>query len=99
MRDESFRLNPLKTAVMRRGERQHLAGLVVNDRPRVARDEVDRLRAILHNCRVHGPSTQNRAAVPAFADHLRGRVAWVAQHDPARGERLLDAWRAVDWER
>lgn len=99
VRDEGFRLNPLKTAVMRRGERQHLAGLVVNDRPRVARDEVDRLRAILHNCRVHGPSSQNRAAVPAFADHLRGRVAWVAQHDPARGQRLLDAWHAVDWER
>lgn len=99
VRDEGFRLNPRKTAVMPRAGRQSLAGLVVNDRPRVARHEVDLLRAILHNCRRHGPSTQNRDQVPAFAEHLRGRIAWVAQHDPARGARLLAEHGAIDWTR
>lgn len=99
VRDEGFRLNPLKTAVLPRSGRQHLGGLVVNEQPRVARRDVDLLRAVLHNCRVHGPSTQNRDGVPAFAEHLRGRVAWVAQHDPARGARLLAAWQAADWSR
>ena len=70
---------------MPRAGRQTLGGLVVNERPKVARHQVDLLRAILHNCHRHGPSTQNRDDVPAFEEHLRGRIAWVAQHDPVRG--------------
>lgn len=97
VRDEGFRLNPRKTAVMSGGERQVLGGLVVNERPRVRRSEVDTLRAILHNCRRYGPHGQNRAGHPAFEEHLRGRIAWVAQHDPVRGARLLAEHAAVDW--
>lgn len=99
VRDEGFRLNTRKTGVMPRAGRQRLAGLVVNDRPRVARDQVDVLRAILHNCHRYGPSSQNRDDVPAWEDHLRGRIAWVAQHDPVRGARLLAVHDAVDWSR
>jgi hypothetical protein len=99
VRDEGFRLNPRKTAVMPRGGRQTLGGLVVNQQPRVSRAEVDTLRAVVHNCRRHGPSTQNREERPAFAEHLRGRIAWVAQHDPARGARLLADYDTIDWSR
>ena len=99
VRDEGFRLNARKTGVMPRAGRQSLGGLVVNDRPRVARHQVDTLRAILHNCRVHGPSTQNRDDLPAWEAHLRGRIAWVAQHDPLRGARLQAAHDAIDWSR
>jgi hypothetical protein len=99
VRDEGFRLNARKTGVMPHAGRQTLGGLVVNDRPRVSRTEVDRLRAILFNCRRYGPSTQNRDGVPAFEQHLRGRIAWVAQHDPVRGARLLAEHDAVDWSR
>jgi hypothetical protein len=99
VRDEGFRLNARKTAVMPRAGRQSLGGLVVNDRPRVRRDEVDVLRAILHNCHRFGPSTQNRRDVPAWEDHLRGRIAWVAHHDPARGLRLQAVHDAIDWSR
>lgn len=99
VRDEGFRLNPRKTAVMPRAGRQTLGGLVVNRHPRVARGEVDTLRAILHNCRRFGPSTQNRDDHPAFAEHLRGRIAWIAQHDPERGARLLAQHGSIDWSR
>lgn len=95
--DEGFRLNPRKTGVMPRAGRQTLGGLVVNERPKVARHEVDALRAILHNCRRSGPASQNRDDVPAWEEHLRGRIAWVAQHDPVRGARLLAAHEAIDW--
>jgi RNA-directed DNA polymerase len=97
--DEGFRLNARKTGVMPRAGRQTLGGLVVNERPKVARHQVDLLRAILHNCHRHGPSTQNRDDVPAFEEHLRGRIAWVAQHDPVRGRRLQDVHDAIDWSR
>ncbi|WP_374457095.1 reverse transcriptase family protein [Nocardioides sp.] len=99
VRDEGFRLNARKTGVMPRAGRQRLAGLVVNERPKVSRREVDVLRAILHNCRHHGPSSQNHDDVPAWEEHLRGRIAWVAQHDPVRGARLQAVHDAVDWSR
>jgi hypothetical protein len=97
--DEGFRLNARKTGVMPRAGRQVLGGLVVNERPKVARREVDVLKAILHNCHRFGPSTQNRDDVPDFEEHLRGRIAWVAQHDPVRGARLQAVHDAVDWSR
>ena len=88
---------PRKTAVLRHGGRQVLGGLVVNERPHVGCREVDRLRAVLHNCVRYGPAGQNRAGHPDFQAHLRGRVAWVAQHDAVRGERLRAELDRIDW--
>jgi hypothetical protein len=96
---EGFRVNDRKTAVLPRAGRQVLGGLVVNERPHVGRAEVDRLRAVLHNCVRSGPSSQNREGVLDFRGHLTGRVAWVAQHDADRGARLRATLDAVDWSR
>jgi hypothetical protein len=98
-REEGFRLNDRKTALQTRAGRQTLGGLVVNEHPRPSRAEIDRLRAVLHNCLRDGPRTQNRHEHPDFAAHLAGRVAWVAQHDPVRGARLRAQFDAIDWNR
>ncbi len=50
-----------------------VTGLVVNDRPGVPRDEVRRLRAILHRARTEGLESQNRENLPDFLAWLRGR--------------------------
>ena len=96
---EGFRVNDRKTAVLPRAGRQLLGGLVVNERPHVGRVEVDRLKAVLHNCVRNGPSSQNHDGVLDFRGHVTGRVAWVAQHDAARGARLRTTLDAVDWSR
>ncbi|MGW3603175.1 reverse transcriptase family protein [Micromonospora sp. NPDC005161] len=87
-RDEGFRVHPGKTRVRGRADRQLLAGLVVNERPAVPRDEYDRLRAILHNAARTGLAAQNHAGHPAFAEHLAGRVAWVGHDSPTRAAKL-----------
>ncbi len=97
--DEGFRVNPWKTSVQRSGQRQRLAGVVVNQRANVERRQYDLLKATVHNAARHGPDSQNRSNVPAFRDHLRGRIAWVNQVNPARGERLLATFNQIDWER
>lgn len=97
--EEGFRVNTRKTTVARSQSQQRLGGLVVNEVPRVSRAEVDRLRAVLHNCRQHGPSSQNREGLAHFEEHLRGRVSWVAQHDELRGARLVTQLEAIDWTR
>ncbi|HWH92358.1 MAG TPA: reverse transcriptase family protein [Baekduia sp.] len=95
--DEGLRLNTRKTRVMTAAGRQCVTGVVVNVHPNVARDEYDRLRAILHNAARHGPDSQNRAHVPDFRAHLLGRVAWVAALNPARGAKLRARFDAIAW--
>ncbi|MBM9466418.1 reverse transcriptase family protein [Nakamurella leprariae] len=94
---EGFSINPAKTRVRRAWQRQRVTGVVVNDRPAVARDEVDALRATLFNCVRFGPVSQNRSGVQDFRAHLLGRIAWVASTDARRGERLRALADRIDW--
>ncbi len=87
--EEGFELQHRKTRIMRRSVRQKLCGIVVNDRLNIDRREYDRLKAILTNCIRYGFDAQNRDRLPDFVAHLQGRVAYMSQLNPARGERLL----------
>jgi RNA-directed DNA polymerase len=96
--DEGFRLNPGKTSATSAARRQSVLGAVVNVRPALSRRERDALRALLHNCAVHGWATQVRGRDPAtFRDHVLGRVAWAASLDPVSGARLAALADRVDW--
>jgi retron-type reverse transcriptase len=95
--EEGFNVNHHKTRVMRQGVRQHLAGIVTNQRMNVARAEVDNLKAILTNCIRHGPDSQNRAAHPAFQSHLKGRVGFIKSINPAKGMRLSKMLEQIRW--
>jgi RNA-directed DNA polymerase len=95
--EEGFHVNFRKTRIMRRGVRQHLAGVVVNDRVNVLRPDFDRLKAALTNCVRHGPLTQNREAHPDFRSHLQGRVAFVEMINPVRGTHLREIFQQIQW--
>jgi hypothetical protein len=96
-REDGFRLNAAKTRVMPRARRQSVCSVVVNAHPNVAREEYDRLKAILHEAALDGPAAANRAGVAGFEAHVRGRVSWVASLNPARGARLHERLAAVDF--
>ncbi|HEY6758309.1 MAG TPA: reverse transcriptase family protein [Baekduia sp.] len=96
---EGLRLNARKTQVMTAATRQRVAGVVVNAHPNYARDEYDRLKAILHNAaRGDGPERENRDHHPDFRAHLLGRVAWVTALNPARGAKLRARFDAIAWD-
>ena len=95
--EEGFRVNPAKTSVQRRGQRQRLAGLVINERPNIARAEYDRLKATLHNAAQLGPDSQNRHGHRNYRAPLLGRVSRVCQINPDRGQHLLAAFAHIDW--
>jgi RNA-directed DNA polymerase len=96
-RDEGFRIVPAKTGVRRRNERQLVCGVVVNERLNVPRTRYDRLKAILHDAAHHGPAAANRDDVSDFRAHLQGRIAWVGQLHPPRGEKLQARFDAIAW--
>jgi len=90
---EDFRPAVGKTTVRRAGQQQWVAGLVVNDRPRVARSDVDRLRGRLHRLALDGGIDDHQWA------QLAGQVAWASTGDPVRAGRLrspLDRLRPRD---
>jgi len=88
LHEEGFTVHHRKTRVMRQGVRQHLAGLVTNQRINVRRTDFDLIKATLTNCVRQGPESQNRDAHPHFRSHLEGRVGFVESINPARGKRL-----------
>lgn len=97
VRSEGFSVNPRKTRIMRSGTRQELAGVVVNARAQPPRRAYDDLRALLHNAARFGPDSQNHDGHDDFRAHVYGRIAWVAQGNPTRRERLLAMAARVPW--
>jgi hypothetical protein len=75
--------------VQRASGRQTVTGVVVNRKLGLARDEVRRLRAILHGARRHGLESQNRERRPHFESWLRGKLAYLQMIDRRRGEAML----------
>jgi hypothetical protein len=97
LHEEGFAVHHRKTRIMRQGVRQHLAGLVTNQRVNVIRTDFDRLKATLTNCIRLGPESQNRDAHPRFRQHLEGRIGFVETINPARGKRLRNLLERIDW--
>jgi hypothetical protein len=96
-RDEGFHVNEAKRRMATRAGRQRVCGIVVNERPNLARHEYDRLKAVLHDAALHGPAAANRAGVGDLRAHLQGRVAWLESLNPAHGARLRERLDAIDW--
>jgi RNA-directed DNA polymerase len=97
VRNEGFRLQDSKTAVMSAAGRQRALGLIVNTKINVSRARYDALRATLHNCVSHGPDSQQRDSALNYQAHLRGQIGWVAQANPERGAKLLALFEQINW--
>jgi RNA-directed DNA polymerase len=87
--EEGFAVNPKKGRVQRAAGRQTVTGVVVNDRPSLPRDEVRKLRAILHNASKTGLAAQNRENIPHFEAHVRGKLAYLFMIDPERARPMI----------
>ncbi|WP_408337295.1 MULTISPECIES: reverse transcriptase family protein [Paraburkholderia] len=96
--EEGFAVNLRKTRVMRRGARQHLAGVVVNSHPNLARTEFDALKAVLTNCVRLGAASQNRDNYSDYRAHLMGRVAHAAMLNATRGTKLKAIFERIVWD-
>lgn len=93
--EEGFAINPKKGRVQRRGGRQEVTGIVVNDKLGVKRAEIRRLRALLHQAKTTGLEAQNRHGHPAFRAHIEGKIAYVTMVDREKGEQLKSALALV----
>jgi len=95
---ERFRLHPTKHKVLRNNQQQKITGVVVNQCVNVDRAEYDRIKALLCNCLRTGARSQNREQHEDFPQHVLGRIGHVKHLNPARGDKLLEMFRRIDWK-
>jgi len=95
--EEGFRLNYRKTRSMTRAQRQSFCGITTNVRPNLQRRDYDTLKAILFNCVIHGPASQNRQKRHNFRQHLQGRVSNATFLNPERGKKLQALMEQIRW--
>lgn len=83
-RDEGFEVRPEKTRVMRRGSRQSVTGVVVNQTAGLSRKERRRLRAALHRLQQENPARPPSLSAQA----LEGRLAYLNMLNPEQAQAL-----------
>jgi hypothetical protein len=97
--EEGFSVNHRKTRIMRRGGRQSLAGIIVNNHLSLPRGDLEILEATLTNCARLGPESQNRQGLPDFRAHLEGRIGYVEMINRPKSQRLRTLFEAIDFSR
>jgi len=95
VQEEGFAINPKKGRVQHAGGRQEVTGIVVNDKLAMPREEVRKLRAILHAAKKTGLAAQNRENIPHFEAYLQGKIAYLNMVDPDRAMQLAKAFLEI----
>lgn len=85
-----FRVHPAKTRVMRKGRRREVTGVLVHDRPRVARERLRQFRAALHHLETKGPGGAHFGQARSddggdVVAALDGFASFVLMVDPEKG--------------
>ncbi|RYX83678.1 RNA-directed DNA polymerase [bacterium] len=96
---EQFIVNPDKVAIMRRGARQSVTGLVVNNNlgPRISRRDLKRFRAILHDIETNGAESVSQKMGKSALHYARGYLAFIHMVNPetATKFRTKHTWLAA----
>jgi hypothetical protein len=92
---EGFAVHPDKTRIMRRGRRQEVTGVVVNEKLGVERSELRKFRATLFQVEKDGPAGKRWGGSADLLSSLHGFASFVAMVDPAKGQPLLARARAL----
>lgn len=95
VRDEGFAPNPSKTRIQSQGQRQRVTGIVTNARPALAREDFDRLKAEVHAWCCGRERVIDGEDRQLSLQRLLGRIGWLRQLQPARGDRLLARLRTA----
>ena len=93
--DEDFTLHPDKLRIMRRGVRQEVTGLVVNDKLSISRRQMRRFRATLRQIELDGPKGKTWGDTPDVLAAVHGFAHFVRMVDAERGEPLVARTRAL----
>ena len=89
--NEGFVIHPNKIQVMRKGSRQEVTGIVVNEKINVSRTHLRQFRAVLHRIKSQGNANgvQFGTAGANIAQVLQGFANFVNMVNPEKGAKLM----------
>ncbi len=88
---EGFTFHPDKLRIMRRGARQEVTGLTVNEKPSVPRRDFRRFRALLFQLEKDGPEGKTwRGSSVRLLAAVRGYANFIKMVDPEGGRTYVD---------
>jgi RNA-directed DNA polymerase len=109
--EEGFAVNHAKTLVMRNAKRQKITGVVVNEKTNAPREEIRKLRAVIHNCFQNGTYSEmckwadqekhcpdNQYSQSKFRASLLGRINYVRLLNPQKGEQLFNQFKLLEFK-
>jgi RNA-directed DNA polymerase len=96
VQEEGFAINPKKGRIQHAGGRQEVTGIVVNNKLSLPREEMRKLRALLHQAKKTGLEAQNREKIEHFEAYLKGKIAYVNMVDPAKAMQLAKAFLEIE---
>lgn len=92
--EAGFQLNEEKTKVEPQWRRQKVLGVVVNKKINIPRVEYMRIRALIHNCLVHGFDIEAKRAgqknVTALIAYIKGKLSYFDQIDHDKASKLRE---------
>jgi retron-type reverse transcriptase len=111
IQEEGFEVNERKIRILRSGSRQTVTGVVVNEKPNIARREIKKLRAVLHNCRQGNLKKQallwgrREKGLPATCGYsvndlyraLQAKLHFIKMVNASAGEKLLADFNGIAW--
>jgi retron-type reverse transcriptase len=100
VKDEGFKVHPKKTRIMRKGRRQEVTGVVVNEKVGAPRKEIRKLRAALHRIDTKGLAGSSWGGVQHddggdVIAAVLGYATFVRMVDPDKGGPLVEKARGV----
>jgi hypothetical protein len=84
VKDEGFRVHAEKTRLLRKGERQHLLGVTVNQTLGRSRRERRKVRAMLHRLKTTPPEMRHAGQIR----QLGGNIAFLKMLNPEQASSL-----------
>lgn len=92
---EGFVVHPDKTRILRKGSKQEVTGIVVNDKLSVDRKMLRRLRAVLHQMEQSGPEGKRFGHCGDALESAEGYALFVNMVDDEKGKALLEQVRRI----
>ena len=108
VREEGFKIHPKKTHVATKGRQKEVTGIVVNEKPSIARKKLKAFRAVLYQLEKDGPEGKSWGESDDVISAVRGYADFVYMVDPKKGmdcreqvQRIIKkhGWRAPRYER
>lgn len=88
IRSEGFVENEKKTRILRKGRRQQVTGIVVNEKINLNRQTLRAFRALLHDAEQNGLQAANRRGHPNLWQYIQGYTSYVQMVRPDMGARF-----------